>query len=216
MNTATMPLIKKVNVDAAGVDKDNLAEFKAGWVYVMSNPSMEGLYKIGCTAGNPHLRAKQLRTTGVPAPYKVMYAFQHEDYKEYEMALHHNFDDDRAYNEREFFDVPLENIIVAIHEVDLLEDPLNEIIHPSFSEKYIELKNKIELRKNRERLHKIEEERKINERRAYMKEVSAREAVATMVGFNYDDYCKWQRAGYSWEFLKKMVESNNINQKKMV
>ena len=42
-----------------------------GYVYVMSNVAMPGLYKIGCTSRNPYERASDLYSTGVPAPFVV-------------------------------------------------------------------------------------------------------------------------------------------------
>lgn len=44
----------------------------SGYVYVLSNPRMPGLVKIGFTEGQPSERAIELsRPTGVPAPFDV-------------------------------------------------------------------------------------------------------------------------------------------------
>jgi hypothetical protein len=49
---------------------------KGGWVYLMTNPSMPGLVKIGSTTLTPQERARQLSSnTGVPRPFQVV-AFQ--------------------------------------------------------------------------------------------------------------------------------------------
>lgn len=42
-----------------------------GWVYVISNPSIPGLIKIGFSRKDPVLRARELDGTGLPTPYRV-------------------------------------------------------------------------------------------------------------------------------------------------
>ncbi|WP_220385717.1 GIY-YIG nuclease family protein, partial [Klebsiella pneumoniae] len=43
-----------------------------GWVYVLSNPCMPGIYKVGMTTTSPEVRARELSSaTGVPAPFKI-------------------------------------------------------------------------------------------------------------------------------------------------
>lgn len=47
----------------------------AGFVYILSNPSMTGLLKIGFTTGSPEGRAAELSAvTGVPKPFRVEWA----------------------------------------------------------------------------------------------------------------------------------------------
>jgi hypothetical protein len=46
------------------------------WVYIMSNPTMPGYYKIGYTKNTPEERARQIsNATGVIVPMKVEWAF---------------------------------------------------------------------------------------------------------------------------------------------
>jgi hypothetical protein len=43
----------------------------AGFIYVLSNPSMPGILKIGVTEGQVEKRMKELSTpTGIPTPFK--------------------------------------------------------------------------------------------------------------------------------------------------
>ena len=44
-----------------------------GWVYVVSNPSMPGLLKIGRTNSAVEVRIKDLDSTGVATPFKKEY-----------------------------------------------------------------------------------------------------------------------------------------------
>jgi hypothetical protein len=44
-----------------------------GWVYVISNPSLPGLVKVGFSRKDPQLRAQEFGGAGIPHPYKVEY-----------------------------------------------------------------------------------------------------------------------------------------------
>jgi hypothetical protein len=46
-------------------------EANGGSVYVMSNPAMPGLLKVGFTTKEPGDRAEALFTTGIPVPFRV-------------------------------------------------------------------------------------------------------------------------------------------------
>jgi hypothetical protein len=61
-------------------------ELNSGWAYVLKNESMPNKFKIGKTKLDPHQRAKQLCTTGVPSPFEVVYAFRHKDYEKIERS----------------------------------------------------------------------------------------------------------------------------------
>lgn len=76
-----------------------------GIVYVLSNPAMPGLYKIGIT-GREELRARlrELYTsTAVPVPFECEYARRIDNYKQVEKALHTAFRTERINPDREFF-----------------------------------------------------------------------------------------------------------------
>ena len=76
---------------------------KPGFVYVMSNPGMPGLVKVGHTTGHPQQRAQALHTTGVPFPFKVEYAEWTNTPQECEGLVHSILGYARAYHLREFF-----------------------------------------------------------------------------------------------------------------
>lgn len=79
------------------------------YVYVLSNEAMPGIYKIGFTGKHPEARAKEIsRGTGVPLPYKVEYAVKCHDGKNLEKRVHENLDYCRLNNDREHFQIPLE------------------------------------------------------------------------------------------------------------
>jgi hypothetical protein len=60
----------------------------SGWIYCLTNPSMPNLVKVGQTSGDPHVRALQLYTTGVPSEFKVEFAKYVTDHVKKEAQLH--------------------------------------------------------------------------------------------------------------------------------
>lgn len=73
-------------------------------VYVLTNPAMPGLIKIGMTTQmEVEARMKQLYSTGVPVPYDCAFACQVKDASEVERTLHYAFGKDRINPNREFF-----------------------------------------------------------------------------------------------------------------
>jgi hypothetical protein len=88
----------------------------SGVVYVMLNPSMTGLVKIGSTRRAAEERARQLRTTGVPSPFIVVYDVFVEDLVAVERAMHERFRQARVEG-REFFRVSPKEAVQALIEV---------------------------------------------------------------------------------------------------
>lgn len=55
---------------------------QGGFVYIMRNPSMPHIVKIGFTTIDPHQRAKDLSShTGVPTPFRVVKHFRRNGLK---------------------------------------------------------------------------------------------------------------------------------------
>lgn len=74
-----------------------------GFVYLLANHSMPGLYKVGMTQRSPHLRAEQLASTGVPHPFQVLCYIETDRMEWVERGLHDAMFDFRANSRREFF-----------------------------------------------------------------------------------------------------------------
>lgn len=92
-------------------------EHQAGFVYILSNPAMPGLVKIGLTANQVIYRAVELsRATGVPADFEVVYDELVNDCRAVERRLHRRFSDHRFNERREFFRVPIRQAIAALQE----------------------------------------------------------------------------------------------------
>ncbi len=78
-----------------------------GYVYVVTNPGMPGLVKIGkTTLDDVQTRLAQLYTaSGVPFPFKLEFAGRVEDPTRVEQALHTAFGPQRVNPKREFFSI---------------------------------------------------------------------------------------------------------------
>lgn len=76
-----------------------------GYVYVLSNPSMPGMVKIGRTERPVQQRATDLWQTGVPTPFKVECEVLSPNCAEMELAAHDRFHESRVSEGREFFRV---------------------------------------------------------------------------------------------------------------
>lgn len=83
-----------------------------GWVYVLSNPSMPGMYKIGLTRLHPKQRAGQLsKSSGSPTDFVVEAKFISADPERDEKIIHESLSRFRVSQAREFFSCSLEKIL---------------------------------------------------------------------------------------------------------
>jgi hypothetical protein len=98
---------------------------RSGFVYVLLNPSLPDLVKIGKTTGLPEERAKQLSTTGIPSKFIVAYQRQFTDCDIAEAAVHTILASKgfRISPNREFFSAP---ITVAIDAIQAVKEGFSE------------------------------------------------------------------------------------------
>lgn len=83
-----------------------------GYIYVLSSPTMEMVYKVGATINDPIERARQLSaSSGVAYPYTVAYQRLVDAPFQVEAALHRMLDSYRLNDSREFFRIKLHKII---------------------------------------------------------------------------------------------------------
>ena len=82
-----------------------------GIVYVLSNPAMPGLVKIGMTEWEDYGdRLAELYATGVPYPFHCELAYLVDDPRDVEGTLHAEFADARVNPDREFFEIEVEEV----------------------------------------------------------------------------------------------------------
>lgn len=98
-----------------------------GFVYVLGNTSMPGIYKIGMTEKAPMERLEQLSmATACPTPFWLAMYIQVENPKDAEHQVHQELSHARINRSREFFRSSLREIGLAIREC-FGEDPHWEI-----------------------------------------------------------------------------------------
>lgn len=91
-----------------------------GWVYVLSNEYMPGIYKVGMTTVSPENRAKELSSaTGVPDKFKIEAAFYSDSPGNDESYIHECLAKYRINEAREFFRCELDDITDVCSETCL-------------------------------------------------------------------------------------------------
>jgi hypothetical protein len=102
------------------------------WVYVLTNPTMPGLCKIGFTKNKPSERVKQINAaTGVALDFVVEWAYPCFNAHDVEQQVHHYLEDNglRVNKSKEFFNVTVDEakaVVQRIGEPYKMQD--NEII----------------------------------------------------------------------------------------
>ncbi len=83
-----------------------------GLIYILSNPEMQGLVKIGQTQRTVEERVAELSSgTGVPAPYEIEAIFDSKNPIKAEKRIHAALAAYRTNPHREFFRIDLETAI---------------------------------------------------------------------------------------------------------
>lgn len=107
-------------------DTERLFKKELGYVYVMANPSMDGLLKIGMTSRDPSLRANEVSSsTGVPHKFVVIHSVWALNCRVAEEAIHQELESYRYSPNREFFCLPVKD---AINTVDRIVDDINRCV----------------------------------------------------------------------------------------
>ena len=108
-----------------------------GIIYILTNPVMPGLIKIGLTEKNDvRDRVSQLYrgSTGVPVPFEIYYAAEVPNVEKVEKSLHEGFGEHRLNPKREFFRMNPERVIAMLQMVDPKTLDLDKIDIPTTEE----------------------------------------------------------------------------------
>jgi T5orf172 domain len=106
---------------------ERITPMAIGYIYVLSNPAMGALLKVGFTRSSVEKRAAELSgATGVPSPFVVEYFQLTDDVEAVERLVHEALP--RVSENREFFAVPVHEAIAAIQQHAML--PATEYQRP--------------------------------------------------------------------------------------
>lgn len=90
------------------------------WVYVLTNPTMPGLCKIGFTKNKPSERVKQINAaTGVALDFVVEWAFPCFNAHDVEKQVHRYLEDNgfRVNKSKEFFNVTVNEAKAVVERI---------------------------------------------------------------------------------------------------
>jgi hypothetical protein len=100
-----------------------------GRVYVLSNPAMPGLLKIGYTMNTVEGRVKELSlATGVPTTFCIEYQLECRDPAGLEAYAHTFFQSKRYNGNREFFSISINDAVEVLRQnaIELMAEELSD------------------------------------------------------------------------------------------
>ena len=100
-------------------------------VYLLTNPAMPDLVKIGTTTTLKERMNILSSASGVPVPFECYFACEVEDASEVEKSLHEIFSENRKNPKREFFEIHPEQAklilkLISLNDVTPLDDSVVE------------------------------------------------------------------------------------------
>lgn len=176
------------------------------YIYLLTNPFMPGLVKIGKTTTHPNQRKDELQTTGVPGKFEIECAFVVDDCTRRERVIHQALAKYRI-PKREFFQIEVDAALRVI--LPLLG---SFTVHEAKSTHRIEeIDLKLREQEERERLKREERERytrlkaetERNARQAFLIRKAEREAeVERQMNSELAQLDKWYEGTIESEFPK--------------
>lgn len=106
--------------DSSSVTTDRIENINSGYIYILINPSMQDMIKVGFTKRTPEERLVELSaTTGVPTPFVLIYKEYFQDCVLAEKNIHFILEErgERVASNREFFRTDITTAIKIVQEV---------------------------------------------------------------------------------------------------
>lgn len=170
-------------------NSDNNSKSNHGYVYILSNPSMPGLLKIGMTRFDPNRRVQELSSaTGVPTQFQLIYYREFHNCVAAELEIHSILAAKgmRYNDQREFF---LVDSVDAINTLLSLEDECVDEV----SEDLVEVRNFNEdIDWNADYLEKKSRRESIEKTSLYQEYMEFKHSALLKYPFSNDDTNKLQ------------------------
>jgi hypothetical protein len=133
-------------------------DFGFGYIYILSNPSMPGVFKIGLTTNSVKRRIQELNTTGIPKSFRAEKIFQIREIhlRNVEQLAHKKLKNKDLHHGKEFFEGLLTDCVQAV------EDAIYEITNEHQVDLIGEAKERAEAERRKKELNeRILEEKKV-------------------------------------------------------
>lgn len=129
-----------------------------GFIYILSNPSMPNVYKVGMTTSSVKQRIQELSTTGVPRKFQAEKVFEIPENKlrSVEQLAHRKLKSKDLHHGKEFFEGSLHDCVTAV------QDAIYEITKINSTDLIGEARQRAETEKRR---REDEQRRQENERK---------------------------------------------------
>jgi hypothetical protein len=90
----------------------------SGFIYILSNPSMHSIYKVGFTTNSVRQRIQELNSTGVPKSFELVkkYEIREDKLRSVEQLAHRKLKANELHHGKEFFEGPLSLIEAAVED----------------------------------------------------------------------------------------------------
>lgn len=106
-----------------------------GFIYILANECMPGIYKIGFTTNHPKTRLDQLSSsTSCPTPFELVAAFGVTDPREVEREIHAELIASRINMSREFFRMRAEHALDICRQYG---DPCDDLFQTTYLESIV-------------------------------------------------------------------------------
>ena len=95
-----------------------------GFIYVLKNPSLKGMVKIGATTKAPSKKCEELSSTStIPTPFNIVYSKPSMNPFKAVSLVHAILDEYRVYKNSDFFNVDVDPTIDLIDDIaTMMED----------------------------------------------------------------------------------------------
>jgi hypothetical protein len=103
-----------------------------GWIYILKNPALGGMHKIGFTKKDPKERSAELSNTSIPFEFEILYSALVEDAERVEQTLHKALNEYRINQNREFFNASPQRIVIEFKSI--LKSLNLEVLYEEISE----------------------------------------------------------------------------------
>lgn len=120
LNSDYEKILRKIELTLRSIKKGIEKTENFGYVYILSNDAYPNIYKIGSTYGLPEERAEELTGTGHLMPFKVEDKIKIKSAEFYEKKIHSLLNKYRVKQNREFFQIELNEIKKILKQVSAL------------------------------------------------------------------------------------------------